>query len=1351
MGGTDNTLVFYVNGRKVEDSCIDPEWTLLHYLRDKLRLCGTKLGCGVGGCGACTVMISSFDRFEKKPVHWAARACLIRVASLHGLAVTTVEGIGSTRTKLHPVQKRIAEAHGSQCGFCTPGMVMAMYALLRNSPTPTMYQIENALRGNLCRCTGYRPILEGFSSFAQDGKQWKTLANGMDSSDGECLLGDKCCKNRTNGGTDIESQAVHLFNKNEYTPFDPSQEAIFPPELQLSSKFEEKTLILQGKRITWYRPTTLKELLNLKSRFKNQAHIIVGNTNVGLVEAKSQSPPCPVLIHPCIVSELTTITENSTGLRVGAAVTISRLQEALETSISSQPEHKTRLFSAIVNMIEVFASQQIRNVSCVGGNIMVSSPLSDLNPIYMVSGCELEVQSQERGLRTIVINQTFFNGKPGKRNVIEDDEVILAVNIPYTKENQYVEAYKQSKRHYVDSAVVNMAVNVEFESGTNNIENIEIAFGGISYRTVCAQKTREFLLRKEWKEDVIESAYDSLLEDLPLPPGSVGSMEQYRRSLALGLFLKAYLSINKQLVNNKIADIHPISKSYESALISQWGKPLKSSQYFQVVPENQKDYDPIGRPVVHKAAFKQATGEAVYCDDLPHYENELYLALLVSSRPHARVLSTDASRALAMEGVHAFFSADDLTPEQNTHGLARDEHVFAPGEVTCVGHVLGAVVAETKHLAQQAVRSIVVEYEDLYPAIITLEDAIEKQSFLDEPKTMSSGDIEEAFKKADHELSGEVRMGGQDHFYLETHCAIAVPKGEDKEMEMICSSQFPSEVQRLVANMIGVQRNKVVCRVRRMGGGFGGKETRPYVLYMPVAFAAYKLQRPVRCMLDRDEDMQITGMRHPFIAKYRVAFTKEGQLLGCDMKMYSNGGNTHDLSEPVMERAMTHFQNSYVLPAMRCTGYKCRSNIPSNTVFRGAGGPQGMFFAENMIRDIATFLKKDPTEISILNMYKEGDITPYNQVLQNVTVRRCWDECLSRSDFLNRKSNIQEFNRHNRWKKRGIAAVPTAYGVGYTLVFLNQAGALVLVYGDGSVLLTHGGCESGQGLHTKMIQVASRALGISDEYIHTTEIATDKVPNTTPTSASVGSDLNGMAVLNACEKIVERLKPFKEANPKGHWSDWVAEAYRARVNLSATGFYKTPDVDYDWDKMTGNMYNYFTYGAACSEVEIDCLTGDHKVLRTDIVMDLGQSLNPAIDVGQVEGGFIQGYGLYVLEELRYSPQGKLLTNGPGFYKIPTVSDIPTEFNVSLLQGSSNPRAIYSSKAVGEPPLFLASSIFFAIKDAISAARADVDLTGLFQLDSPATAERIRTACVDNLINKIPKPEAGTYTPWSVPP
>ncbi|XP_019642816.1 PREDICTED: xanthine dehydrogenase/oxidase-like [Branchiostoma belcheri] len=1360
-------LVFFVNGRKVVDQDADPEMTLLTYLRTKLRLTGAKLGCGEGGCGACTVMVSRYSQAQGKVLHLAVNACLAPICSLHGAAVTTVEGIGSTRTRLHPVQERLAKAHGSQCGFCTPGIVMSMYTLLRNHPCPDMDQLEAAFQGNLCRCTGYRPILEGYKTFT---KEFQGCCGGM--------AGNGCCRNIQNGqaanghaengqaanghaengqganghvanGDTVNGQpngnagngwtedvSTELFQVSEFRPLDPTQEPIFPPELMKSAGGDQTTLKFVGERVTWIKPATFKEVLELKTKFP-QAKLVVGNSEVG-VEVKFKNCEYPLIIAPGHLPEINFHRYTEHGITFGAGCTLTYLNDTLTEAIADLPEHQTRLFAAIVEMLRWFAGHQIRNVGCIGGNIVTASPISDLNPIFLSAGCTVTVASHQGGSRVVRMDHDFFPGY--RRTAVAPEEVMVSLDVPFTKENEYFLAYKQARRRDDDIAIVNAAFRVRFEEGTNVIRDIGLSFGGMAPTTVMARNTANRLTGLKWDNDLLPEACSSLEDDLPLPPSVPGGMAEFRRTLTTSFFFKFFLSVQQRL---NIKDVPP---PYRSACSLYHRESPHGSQMYQEVPEGQGREDAVGRPIMHLSALKQVTGEAVYTDDMPPLQGELYVGLVLSKKAHAKILSIDPSAALQMPGVEMFVGAEDVPGSNITGPAVMDEEVFASEKVTCVGQVVGAVLADTQAHAQRAAKSVAVQYEDLEPKIITIEDAILHQSFFHPINKIEKGNLQEAFEKADQIIEGELRIGGQEHFYLETCAAIVVPHGEDGEMEIYCSTQNPAKTQMLAAKALGVPANRVVCRVKRMGGGFGGKETRTCVVSSVCAVAAHKAQRPVRIMLDRDEDMMMIGTRHPFLSRYKVGFMNDGRVVALDISLYNNAGNSLDLSRGVMDRALFHSDGGYTIPNVRAVGYVCKTNTVSNTAFRGFGGPQGLFFAEGWISDVAIKCGISQLKVRELNMNREGDLTHYNMKLERCQMERCWQECVKKSDFHTRRRQVNRFNGENRWKKRGLAAVPTKFGISFTATFLNQAGALVHVYTDGSVLLTHGGTEMGQGLHTKMVQVASRVLRIPTSKIHISETSTNTVPNTSPTAASASSDLNGMAVKLACETILQRLEPYMG---KGSWEDWVRAAYFDRVGLSATGFYRTPGLDYDMQKNEGRPFNYFCYGAAVSEVEIDCLTGDHTVLRTDIVMDVGDSLNPAIDIGQIEGAFVQGYGLFTMEEQVYSPDGVLYSRGPGMYKIPGFADIPVQLNVSLLRGAPNDKAIFSSKAVGEPPLFLASSVFFAIKDAVSSARADAGLKGTFRLDSPATAERIRMACQDQFTAQFPAAEPGSFKPWAI--
>ncbi|KMU77274.1 LOW QUALITY PROTEIN: xanthine dehydrogenase [Coccidioides immitis RMSCC 3703] len=576
-------------------------------------------------------------------------------------------------------------------------------------------------------------------------------------------------------------------------------------------------------------------------------------------------------------------------------------------------------------------------------------------------------------------------------------------------------------------------------------------------------------------------------------------------------------------------------------------------------------------------------------------------------------------------------------------------------------------------------------------------------------------------------------MGGQEHFYLETQACGCYPKARgrgDGDLE-----QHSKPYRNYVANVTGVAANKIVSRVKRLGGGFGGKESRSVQLACICAVAAKKSKRPVRCMLNRDEDMITTGQRHPFLCHWKVGVTKEGKLLALDADVYANVGYSRDLSTAVVERALSHIDGVYNISNVHVRGYLCRTNTMSNTAFRGFGGPQGMFFAESFISEIADHLDIPAEEIRQINMYKPNEKTHFNQELRDWHVPLMYQQVLDESDYAARGKAVTEYNKAHKWSRGAWQSFRQNL---VSLTFLNQAGALVHIYRDGSVLVAHGGTEMGQGLHTKIVMIAAEALKVPQSDVHISETATNTVANTSPTAASASSDLNGYAVFNACQQLNDRLQPYREKMPNASMTELADAAYHDRVNLSANGFYKTPDIGYKWGENTGQMFYYFTQGVTAAEVQIDTLTGDWTPLRADIKMDVGHSINPAIDYGQIEGAFIQGQGLFTTEEsLWHRASGHLFTRGPGAYKIPGFRDIPQIFNVSLLKDVEwkTLRTIQRSRGVGEPPLFMGSAVFFAIRDALRAARKQWGVDDVLSLWSPATPERIRISCCDPLVER----------------
>jgi xanthine dehydrogenase large subunit len=753
-----------------------------------------------------------------------------------------------------------------------------------------------------------------------------------------------------------------------------------------------------------------------------------------------------------------------------------------------------------------------------------------------------------------------------------------------------------------------------------------------------------------------------------------------------------------------------------------------------------------GASAPHDSAWRHVTGAAVYVDDIPEPVGTLHVHLATSTQAHARIASMDLSAVRASSGVVAVLSAADIPGENNVGPVVHDDRLFADGEVYCVGQSLFAVAATSIRAARDAADRAVVTYEPL-PAALTIADARAAGLTIEASQRMARGDAAAALAAARRRLTGRLAIGGQDHFYLEGQAALATPR-ESGEMHVWSSTQHPSEVQALVAGVLGVPRAAVVVEVRRMGGGFGGKETQASLFAAAAALVAQATGRPAKCRPDRDEDMIMTGKRHDFEAEYDVGFDDEGRLTGVAIGLASRCGATADLSPAINDRAMFHADNAYFLPAVEILSHRFRTHTVSNTAFRGFGGPQGMLAIERVMDEVALATGLDPLEVRRRNLYggPGRDLTPYHQRVEDNIAPQLIEALAASSDYVARQAEIAAFNASSPCLKRGLALTPVKFGISFTTTHLNQAGALIQIYADGSILLNHGGTEMGQGLMVKVRQVVADAFQVDAERIRISSTVTDKVPNTSATAASSGTDLNGMAALDAATTLKRRLAAFAAERwggpaqevgftPAGvrvaaeviPFETLCRQAQMARVSLSATGFYATPKIAYDRAHHRGRPFYYFAYGAAASEVVIDTLTGEMKVLRADILHDVGRSLNPAIDLGQIEGGYIQGMGWLTTEELVFDDQGRLRTHAPSTYKIPTCGDRPKVLNIALWDGENVEPTVHRSKAVGEPPLMLANSVFCAITQAVASVGSHRHFP---RLDAPATPERILMAVED---------------------
>jgi xanthine dehydrogenase molybdopterin binding subunit/xanthine dehydrogenase small subunit len=1250
---------FVLNGRAVRVEGVSPNASLLAWLRDTGRT-GSKEGCAEGDCGACTVaLVDTNARGER--TYRAINSCITLVPMIAGREIVTVEGV-SFPDALHPVQDAMVRHYGSQCGYCTPGFVVSMFeAYYRKDVDAAAHEkIGDQLNGNLCRCTGYRPIRDAMiDALVRRPKTEDLFQLRLSKSDG----------------------AV--------------------PRLEYGSGGH-----------TFLRPTTLAELYDLKAAHREKAELVCGATEIGVYINKFFKR-YPLLVSTEGVRELSAIEKDDKEWRVGGAATLTALEEALSGE-----------YPMIDKMLWAFASRQIRNRATLAGNIVTASPIGDMPPVMLALDAHV-VLEKKGGSRSVPLADFFL---AYRKTAIEPDEIVRWVVFPRARAGLRMDTFKVSKRRELDISIVAAAFVVDVDDA-GVVRHARLAYGGVAATPSRAKKTEAFLVGMPWSADTV-SAAKAILAGEFTPIDDHRSGAAYRRELVGALFEKFFAGETSETQDHKLG--------------------FERSQRFDVRAES--------KDLPHESGALHATGGALYVDDVARRRVMLDLWPVTSPHARARVVSIDASAAMREPGVHAVLTAKDVPGMNDVGAVRHDETLFAEAEAAFAGHVVAIVVADSIESARRAAGKVAVEYEPLEP-VLGIRAAIEKESYHTNPHVIRRGDCDAAFAKSPHVIEGEIEIGGQEHFYLEAQAAWA-EVGEDNEVFVASSTQHPSEVQAVVSHVLHVPRHKVTVQAPRMGGGFGGKETQGNTWAAIVALAAKKTGRPVRVQLDRDIDMILTGKRHPFYGQYKVGFDADGRLLAARVKLVSDGGWALDLSESICDRALFHLDNAYYVPSCEFSGRVAKTNAVSHTAFRGFGGPQGMVVMEEILDRVARRLGIAPEKVRERNLYRgagETNTTHYGQELGDERIPMIWSTLAKSARLSERRAEIAAFNAKSKRVKRGIAITPVKFGISFTATWLNQAGALVLVYRDGTVQVNHGGTEMGQGLYTKIRGIVMRELGVPESTVRMMKTQTDKVPNTSATAASSGSDLNGQAVRVACETLRERLAPiaaelvgaesatavpasaiiFERGIARAPQVPGVAipfervvdRAYMKQVPLSTTGFYRTPGIGYDKAKGRGRPFYYFAYGAAVSEVEVDGWSGMKRVLRVDILHDVGESLNPGIDRGQIEGGFVQGVGWLTGEELRWSKEGKLLTHSASTYQIPSIGDAPASFHVELLPNAAQAGVIHGSKAVGEPPLMLAISVREAIRDAIAAFGAP---GGEIALASPATHEAILAAITTRL-------------------
>jgi xanthine dehydrogenase molybdopterin binding subunit/xanthine dehydrogenase small subunit len=1245
-------IQFVLNGRPVQLADCPVNLTLLEYLR-RSGLTGSKEGCAEGDCGACSVAI--LDRDAGGRAAWRAiNSCLVPLCLMDGRDIVTVEGVAGPRG-LHPVQEKMAGHHGSQCGYCTPGFVLSLFEGYYRGNLRARHEIEDQLCGNLCRCTGYRPILDAAFGAFQERRD------------------------------DADPFAARLKE-----PPPPAREAAWE---------------LAGEK--FLRPASLAQLLVLRRQYP-QGRLIAGATEVGL-EITKQFRRLPVLISVEAVPELREITGGDSHWRIGAAATLTEIGEKLAAE-----------YPALGDMLRVFGSRQIRNRATMGGNLATASPIGDSAPVLLALDASVVLAAAE-GERTLPIDQ-FFTAY--RQTALRPGEVLKTILLPrgpsasgLTRKCAW---FKVSKRREMDISTVAACFTVDLDR-ERIVRHVRLAYGGVAAISSRARAAEQALLGKSWSAETIQAVLPVLKAEFT-PITDVRGSAAYRRGLVPALLEKFF------------AESHQSDTSDRS---------------------DRSDSSNLPRPASapHESAHLHVTGLAEYTDDQAAAKGWLEVWPVCSPHARARILKRDAGAARRMPGIHAVLLAEDVPGLNDVGAVNKDEILLADREVSFHGQIIALVAGESQEACRAAAAKVIVDYEPL-PPVLTLREALASGSFHNEPNFIRRGDVETALRQSPRTLQGEFEAGGQEHFYLEMQAAWAAPGG-DGSLHVTSATQHPTEVQKVIAHVLRMPACNVVVQVPRMGGGFGGKETQAAAPAALAALAAWKTGRPVRVHWNRDQDMMLTGHRHPFLARFNIGFDSDGRLLAAKIHLWSNGGWSLDLSQAVTDRALFHLDNCYYIPAVEFRGQVAKTNLSSNTAMRGFGGPQAMVIIEEIIDRVARQTGLPPEVVRERNLYHGGgetNTTHYGQPIGDNRIEMIWRQLKESCGWERRRKEIAAWNNTHPRAKRGLAMTPVKFGISFTMTHLNQAGAFVLLYLDGSAQVNHGGAEMGQGVHTNIRAIAARELGVKPEDIRVMPTSTDKVPNTSATAASVGTDVNGAAVKNACETLRARLLPlaavlFQEKfrqnaapedllfaggeillrgkeEPRLPLAEVLRRAWQERVSLSATGFYATPGIHWDRAAGRGKPFHYFACGAAAAEVEVDGYTGMQRVLRVDILHDAGAAINEGISAGQVEGGFAQGMGWLTGEELLWDKEGRLLTHCPDTYKIPSIGDTPLVFNVTLLKNAAQKGVVYGSKAVGEPPLMLAISVREAIRDAVAAFGPP---NGRIPLAVPATPEAIWTA------------------------
>ncbi|VYS67492.1 unnamed protein product [Arabidopsis thaliana] len=1349
MKSSKTSLVFAINGQRfeLELSSIDPSTTLVDFLRNKTPFKSVKLGCGEGGCGACVVLLSKYDPLLEKVDEFTISSCLTLLCSIDGCSITTSDGLGNSRVGFHAVHERIAGFHATQCGFCTPGMSVSMFSALLNAdkshPPPrsgfsnlTAVEAEKAVSGNLCRCTGYRPLVDACKSFAAD-------------VDIEDLGFNAFCKKGEN-----RDEVLRRLPCYDHTS---SHVCTFPEFLKKEIKND---MSLHSRKYRWSSPVSVSELQGLLEVENGlSVKLVAGNTSTGYYKEEKERK-YERFIDIRKIPEFTMVRSDEKGVELGACVTISKAIEVL------REEKNVSVLAKIATHMEKIANRFVRNTGTLGGNIMMAQRKqfpSDLATILVAAQATVKIMTSSSSQEQFTLEE-FLQQPP-----LDAKSLLLSLEIPSwhsAKKNGssedsilLFETYRAAPRPLGNAlAFLNAAFSAEVTEALDGIvvNDCQLVFGAYGTKHAHrAKKVEEFLTGKVISDEVLMEAI-SLLKD-EIVPDKGTSNPGYRSSLAVTFLFEFFGSLTIKNAKTTNGWLNGGCKEIGFDQNVESLKPEAMLSSAQQIVENQ-EHSPVGKGITKAGACLQASGEAVYVDDIPAPENCLYGAFIYSTMPLARIKGIRFKQNRVPEGVLGIITYKDIPKGgQNigTNGFFTSDLLFAEEVTHCAGQIIAFLVADSQKHADIAANLVVIDYDtkDLKPPILSLEEAVENFSLFEVPPPLRGypvGDITKGMDEAEHKILGsKISFGSQYFFYMETQTALAVPD-EDNCMVVYSSTQTPEFVHQTIAGCLGVPENNVRVITRRVGGGFGGKAVKSMPVAAACALAASKMQRPVRTYVNRKTDMITTGGRHPMKVTYSVGFKSNGKITALDVEVLLDAGLTEDIS-PLMPKGIQGALMKYDWGALSFNVKVCKTNTVSRTALRAPGDVQGSYIGEAIIEKVASYLSVDVDEIRKVNLHTYESLRLFHSAkageFSEYTLPLLWDRIDEFSGFNKRRKVVEEFNASNKWRKRGISRVPAVYAVN-----MRSTPGRVSVLGDGSIVVEVQGIEIGQGLWTKVKQMAAYSLGLiqcgttSDELLKKIRVIqsdTLSMVQGSMTAGSTTSEASSEAVRICCDGLVERLLPVKTALVEQTggpvtWDSLISQAYQQSINMSVSSKY-----------MPDSTGEYLNYGIAASEVEVNVLTGETTILRTDIIYDCGKSLNPAVDLGQIEGAFVQGLGFFMLEEFLMNSDGLVVTDSTWTYKIPTVDTIPRQFNVEILNSGQHKNRVLSSKASGEPPLLLAASVHCAVRAAVKEARKQIlswnsnkqgtDL--YFELPVPATMPIVKEFCGLDVVEK--------YLEWKI--